>query len=664
MKLKTVLILLIFTYSLSAQTGADYCSEAKIKSAFILDKSGTVQYPGDQTINVTYYKLNLTVTTNPDRLDGIVTVKARPVADGLTNFYLDLKYDMTVTSVKSGNSNLSYTQTTDNKLSITLNRAYGTNEEFSVDIAYGGVPSAGTGAISSASFSFYDQSFGKRVVASLSEPYGARDWWPSKDTPADKADSSDVWITADKFFISVSNGSLESVTDNQDGTRTYKWKNHYPIANYLISIAMTNYQIINDQFEYSPGKFLPVVHYSYPEKSNSTRTAAVAKTIGMLQIFSDKFGPYPYLKEKYGHAEFAWGGGMEHQTITSMGGGAMNSENVIAHELSHQWFGDKVTCKDWQNIWLNEGFASYSECVYREAKYGNADFKTYVNAFMNQARTANGSIYVQNINSENEIFNSARSYKKGAIVLHMLRGITGDDKFFRILKEYLAEPGLSYSSATTEDFERITERVTGQDLRYFFNEWIYGENFPAYSIEWSYKADVNGTYLISISIVQSVNSNPRYFTMPLQFLITSANGTLLKTVYNNAQSQTFQIRVGSKPVSIQFDPDNWVLKNVTGVKYLGNDDLVPNKFYLDQNYPNPFNGSTNIRYEIAQAGHVSLKIFDELGNSVAEIVNENKSKGKYGTSFDPTKYKLSSGIYYYKLISGNYADTKKMILIK
>ena len=421
------LIVLVSSFIISfAQDGADYCSEGKIKSFSRLSKFSSVQYPGDSNIDVIYYKLDLRVAVNPNNLSGVVTVKAKSTKQNLTSFYLDLvkatSGGLTVSSVKQNGNNLSFTHA-NNQLQINLSKSYALNEEFSVDITYSGVPIRGTGFISTASFSFLDQSAAKIVVASLSEPYGARDWWPNKDTPADKADSSDVWITADKFFVSVSNGKLISTVDNPDGTRTYKWKNHYPIANYLISIAMTNYQTIDDQFEYQTGKFLPVIHYSYPERLDNTRRTAVAKTIEMLRIFSEKFGPYPYLKEKYGHAEFSWGGGMEHQTISSMGGGAMNSESTIAHELAHQWYGDKVTCKNWQNICLNEGFATYCEKIYWQYKYDQATFNSRITSMFSSAKTAQGTIYVQNINSENEIFNGARSYNKGGSILHMLRGI-------------------------------------------------------------------------------------------------------------------------------------------------------------------------------------------------------------------------------------------------
>lgn len=668
-----LLLLYAVTFSINAQSGADICSQGKIRAFQQLKKVSQTQYPGDSKIDVTYYKLDLTVTANPNYLIGKVTVNARVAQSQINSFYLDLVNALTVSSVTLSGNNLSFSQPSNsNQLVITLDRNYSLGEKFSVVITYAGVPASGNGLISSASFSFYDQNARKIVISSLSEPYGARDWWPSKDTPADKADSSDAWITANSSYTSVSNGKLIDVIDNGNGTKTYKWHNSYPIANYLISIAVTNYAVYQDSFQYEPGKSFPIIHYSYPERLTTARKAVLDKTKDMMQIYSDKFGHYPYTREKYAHAEFAWGGGMEHQTCTSLGGSAMDNEMVIAHELSHQWFGDKVTCKDWQNIWLNEGFASYCECIYREAKYGSTDFNSYVSNFMTRAKTAVGTIYVQNINDENEIFNSARSYKKGAMVLHMLRGIVGDDNFFKIMKQYANEPGLAYNVATTEDFQRITERVSGMNLNYFFQEWIYGENYPNYTFGWSYRK-VDGTnYTLRIRAKQNSNTNPLFFTMPIQIQYTTPLETKTVTVFNSVQDEGWEIQVNGQPTSVTFDPNNWILKDVQEISYDSNIVQKPSSFLLLQNYPNPFNPSTTIRFSIPDVGtqHVvflQLKVYDLLGREIATLVNEEKSPGNYEVKFNPETFhgtSLPSGVYFYTLKSGGFSETKKMMLIR
>ena len=667
MKKIFLLIVIFISYNLFAQNdGAEYCSHLKAQSYSKIQKLAKVAYPGDSNIDVTYYKLNLNVSANPNSLSGIVTVKAKPTINSLSNIYLDLKNNMTVSKVALGNTNLTFSQTTDHKLLITLDRNYIKGEEFSIDIYYSGIPTAGTGTISSASFSFFDSGANKVTIASLSEPYGARDWWPSKDTPADKVDSSDVLITCKNNLTAVSNGRLISVTDNQNnGTRTFWWKNSYPIANYLISIAVSDYSIYQDEFIYPDGKKFPLIHYSYPERLTDSRKYVLDKTKNMIQFYSDKFGEYPFIKEKYAHAEFSWGGGMEHQTCTSMGGGAMNSESTIAHELAHQWFGDKVTCKDWQNIWLNEGFATYLDKLYHENQYGKSYFNSLMNTVFNNAKNAAGSIYVKNINSESEIFSSSRSYNKGAAVLHMLRGIVGDDKFFQIMKEYANEPGLAYGVAVTEDFQNIAQRVTQTDLSYFFQQWIYGENYPKYTVGSNITQNSDGSYKVTFRLKQNVNTNPTFFIMPVKVRITFTNGVLDTTLFNNQQDQAWVMNFKNKvPTMIDFDPDNWLLKSIVGTTDITERTTIPTEYKLYQNYPNPFNPETVINYQLPESGFVTLKVYDILGKEVATLVNEYKEAGFYNYQFAFSNYKLTSGIYIYTLNVNGITQSKKMILAK
>lgn len=649
--------LLLNVSFLIAQNGEEQCSASKISVYERLSKIYQIAYPGDSQIDITYYKLDLNLNFNPPYLRGIVTVNGKPSKDKSSSLYLDLRYGFKVNSVKSKGQLLNFSLTSDDRLNIILDKTYQSYEEFSVEIDYEGIPfnSGGIGG----SIAFRTTPYGKQVIWTLSQPYGAKDWWPSKDTPGDKADSSDVWITSSNNFVSVSNGLLTEVVTNQDGTKTYKWKNHYPISNYLISIAMSDYYEYQAQFEYEPGKYMPVVHYVYPEVFASQQTN-LDRTIEMLRIFSEMFGPYPYPKEKYGHAQCGFGGGMEHQTISSMGG---FGESLVAHELAHQWFGDKVTCKNWENIWLNEGFATYSDKLYHQKKYGNATFASQMNSVFTSAKNANGTIYVQNINSVGEIFNSSRSYNKGAAVLHMLRGVIGDENFFQTLKEYLVEPGLTYNVAITQDFQRIAERVSGQSLNYFFQQWIYGEKYPKYTFGWRYEHVADNNYNLILRATQQTNSNPAFFTMPIQIRYETSSEIKTVTVINDKQEQGWVIPVNGQPTTVQFDPDNWILKDVLGITSL-DDENLPAEFSLFQNYPNPFNPETIIRYALPNPEHVTLKVYDNLGREVAKLIDELKPAGVFNSKFSILNSKLSSGVYFYTLRAGDYISTKKMVLLK
>jgi aminopeptidase N len=613
-----------------------------------------IEYPGDSTINVTYYKLNLTLNYDTKYLNGIVTVSFKSESSNLTSLFLDLQNSMIVDSVKMNGTNINFSQPAGQaELVINLPSAMSLGEQASVDVFYGGNPvSSGFG-----SFAFGNDGSGGKAIYTLSEPYGARDWWPCKDTPADKADSSDVWITVENGLTAVSNGTLQEVVGNRNGTRTFKWKNSYPIAQYLISLAVANYLEYDTYYKYSSTDSMLISNYIWQNSYNSNTTQALDLVADMIKILSDRYGPYPFIKEKYGHAQFGWGGGMEHQTITSVGG---FNESLEIHELAHQWFGDKVTCKTWNDIWLNEGFATYSEGVYYEGKYGRQLYDSFIYQLMSGVKKyQQNSVYVNDISSIDNIFSST-SYLKGGLVLHMLRGIVGDSTFFRIMKTYNSDPRYAYNSASTSDFQGVAESVSGLDLSYFFNEWIYGVDYPRYSYNWSYLDIGGGFYKVTLNIDQPQRTNPQFFTMPVQIKITTSTGDTAITVFNNKLRQQFDISVNGMPLQLAFDPDNYILKESTLTDLP--DKIIPREFQLEQNYPNPFNPVTVIKYYIPHITRVKLTITDGLGRLVKTLVNKEQTSGQYSVTFDGKQ--LASGIYFYTLSTDKFIQTKKMILLK
>ena len=612
-------------------------------------EENNITYPGDSTFDVSYYKLALNINYSPKSLSGAVTVSAKSLEDNLTSVFLDLTDVLTVDSVTSNNQSLSFNHS-ENKLVITFSMSYSYNEPFTLTVYYHGVPvTTGLGSF------VFDSHNGEPSIWTLSEPYGARDWWPCKDTPADKADSSDVLITCSSNLIGVSNGILSDVIDNNNGTKTYIWKSRYPIANYLISLAISNYSVYTIYYNYSATDSMPVVNYIYPEDLEEVKPE-LDKTTKMLEIFGKLYGEYPFIKEKYGHAEFG-SGGMEHQTITSIG---IINQGVIAHELTHQWFGDKVTCKNWENIWLHEGFATYGEGLYYEFSNDTTSFNSFLSYNMSRAKKADGHVYVDDVSSINEIFDGNKSYSKGAIVLHMLRGIVGDSVFFNILKNYADDPQLAYGNATTEDFERVAEATSGLPLNYFFNQWIYGENYPKYILTWGFDQSSQNQYNVSLVLEQAVYSYPKFFTMPIQIKISTTAGDTTITIFNSAQIQDFNFSVIGKPTLLTFDPDNFLLKDVI----ISDPPSVLSKyeFELGQNYPNPFNNSTDISYSLTKESFVTLKVYDSLGREVSSLVNGDRRAGTYKIRFDGSSF--ASGIYFYRLSSGEFTSVKKMLLLK
>jgi aminopeptidase N len=510
-------------------------------------------------IDVTYYRLNLRITASSHYIQGDVLMKAKSSVDGLSVITLDLMNALTIDSVLVGGSKVQFTQFT-SSFDITLDRTYNNGELLAVDVYYEGVP--GSSGFGSFEFSTHSS---VPYIWSLSEPYGAKDWWPCKDHPHDKADSADIIVTCDSSFRVGSNGTLVSVVNNLDGTSTFHWQERYPISTYLISVAITNYAQFINWFHYppnSPTDSMQVLNYVLPEHLASAE-ANLPRILDMLKIYSNLFGRYPFFNEKYGHSEFGWGGGMEHQTMTSVGG---FGEGLIAHELAHQWFGDMITCDDWPDIWLNEGFATYCEVLYEEQEYGTNAYWNDIDGDLSYAKTAVGSVSVTDTNDVGYLFDDALVYSKGASVLHMLRHVLGDSTFFHSMYSYAHDARFRFGTATTRGFQSVCESVSGIDLNYFFNEWIFGENYPHYSYGWTSIAN-SGGYQMALGLSQSTGTlNPSFFTMPIDLKIIGNAWDTTITVFNNAQSQSFVFNLSHQPLSLVFDPQGWILNDHDSLK--------------------------------------------------------------------------------------------------
>jgi aminopeptidase N len=657
-KFLILLNFLIFAFTSQAQDASDECASGKILALKKRQQNARMMatMASDNNIDVTYYKLNLNITYSPKNVKGEVTINAKSKIVALDQVTIDLQNALTTDSIKIGNKKLIFFHQS-NQILIKLDKVYLENQLVSIIIYYHGIP----GSSGFDSFVFGTHNAQKDLaIWSLSEPYGSPDWFPCKNAVDDKADSSDVWITGDKYFTSVSNGILEKTIDNPDGTRTFQWKNRYPIAQYLISIAMSNYTLYQNQFIFDGQNAMPVTHYIYPESLTSINKLALDKTTFMLDLFSKKFGLYPFIKEKYGHAQFGWGGGMEHQTCTSLTIPASGFETLIAHELTHQWFGDKITCKNWESIWLNEGFASYGECVYTEAVGGKPSYDAYIKAFMSSAKNAKGTIYVQDVSNINEIFSSSRTYRKGASVLHMLRGVVGDDKFFKILQTYIASKN-AYGNAVTEDFQVIAEQVYGQKLDYFFKQWVFGENYPKYKFQWSSQPLADGTFKVKADVFQSTNTNPTFFTMPVQLSVFGGLGDTVITVFNDKQTQTFEIVLKTKPTNVIFDSNSLILKDLETVSVLANEPQNFDNFGLNI-APNPSSEDIEVSFRLVKNSTVKISIVDFSGKEILTNPEEKLAIGNYSRNLKISQF--SSGTYILNLNVDGVNESRKLVTVK
>jgi aminopeptidase N len=668
------ILLFVFGQALLASVVLAQDSKEFLQSRFIsaearhLQRTSQVsstQSPGQEGFDVTYYKLNLRLSVSPNNLGGSVTMVAKALVNGLSFITLDLMNTMTVDSVTSGGVRITNVMQQPSLVSIALDRAYSPGEFFTVVVSYHGVPgSSGFG-----SFAFQSTTTGSPWIWSLSEPYGAKDWWPSKDTPGDKADSLDVWITCDSSFKVGSEGLLVATINNNDGTKTYKWKHRYPIATYLVSMAVAQYAETSGWFKYSAQDSMLVLDYALPQSLTSASNSMV-QTLSMLQIYSNLFGLYPFFKEKYGHSQFGWGGGMEHQTMTSL---YSFDESLIAHEMAHQWFGDMITMRSWPHIWLNEGFATYCVALYREKQYGTA---AYWDEVLNHIYpgivnpSQGGSVYVQDTSTVGQVFNTVLVYHKGGAALHMLRHVLGDSVFFRAMKQYAGDPRFRFSTASTEDFQSVCESVSGKSLGYFFSEWIYGERYPTYRYEWG--SAPNGTsYSVRVSLSQTTGtSNPAYFQMPVDLEFTGTGMDTTIVVMNNAASQVFNFTLPKEPKNLLLDPNNWIVKSASGTAVsIDQISQLPAQFALLQNYPNPFNPSTTIPFDLPKTSVVRLEVFNTLGQLVRTILdNTSVGAGHHAAQFQAISSDgtaLPSGVYYCRLtIAGVPFQTRKMICLK
>ena len=603
--------------------------------------------------DVSFYDLDLSFDITEERISGSVGIEGRINKTAVNSITLDLYNNLSVTEVNGVGDYLHK----NDKLVLFLDSTLQNGEVFSVRVHYSGTPvSAGFQGLTFASHP------DGPIISSLSEPYFARSWWPCKDIPSDKADSADISITVADSLIPVSNGTLKETTSHGDGMHTYHWEVRYPITTYLISVAISNYRHYSSSYIALDGGTMPLEYYIYPEEDTDFVHERIMETERMMEVFAGLFGEYPFLQEKYGMASFSWGGAMEHQTISSMG---LYSRTIIAHELAHQWWGDWVTTENWHHIWLNEGFASYSEALYYEAVHG----KEFYHQYMDQmAYRGDGTVYVQDTTNVRRIFSGNLSYDKGAYVLHMLRRVVGDSLFFDSLREYGKR--YAYDTAVTGDYQAVVERVSGMDLFKFFEQWIYSSGVPQY--EYCFWSDSTaGGYSVNFEINQTQDTRVSpVFAMPLDIRFSDDHGNSKTiTVNSDEQSEQYAVPLPWKPTRMQLDPEGWVLKFASQVNVaLDRGGCAPlNEFALAPNYPNPFNDETVILFAVPVADQVTGRIYNLRGELVRVLVNSRMEPGQYSYRWDGTNgagQSLPSGVYLFQLRIGNLQVTQKMLFLK
>ena len=612
--------------------------------------SGRMPRSADDDWDVLHVDLELHPNFDAETLSGSVLIEGVCITAAQIYIELDFRDEMNVLSVLVNNQvegwgHSNHTLTIEKTIPLFF------GEDFTLEVVFEGTPpSLGWG-----SFEWYEHG-GVMSLATLSEPENARGWWPCKDVPSDKF-TADVRYRVPTEFMAPGMGLLQSITEHGDGTHTWHWREDYPISTYLIAMTVTNFLKYTDYYVDAEGDSLPIENYVWPEVLAGAEED-LDITPEAFALLESLFGEYPFKEEKYGHAIFQWPGAMEHQTMTSFGfylvGGSHQFDRIVVHEMTHSWFGNFVTLQDWENVWLNEGPAKYSEALWFEHRDGPVGLRWYMEILDTDFE---GPVY-----NNPDLFGS-EVYQKGAWVMHMLRGILrNDDLYFAALRDYLSRH--PYGNAHTTDFQSDLEGYLGLDLETFFQQWVYGVERPNY--EWGWMVEDDQLLLR----VDQVQTDTGLFEMPLHFRAYSSNDSMDIHVDNLQWHQDFAIPLDGFAVDdLAFDPDLWLLKHETEVPYDPTSMDGPPEYSttIHGNYPNPFNPRTRVAFSLAESCPVCLTVHDVGGRRVATIIDGELEAGPHDLAFDGHDShgrELPSGVYLLRLQTAQKLHTHRVVLLK
>jgi aminopeptidase N len=591
--------------------------------------------------DVHFYGIDLEVNDTSTYIQGSTQILASAV-DEMDEVVLELSISMTVDSIFIDGGKVPVYSHGNDLVRITPEVTIEAGQQFSTRIFYHGI--GGQYGFFSGISNRFDSFWGKHVTYTLSEPFHALDWIACKQVLTDKADSAYIYLTVADHLKAGSNGLLAGI-DSLPGNRTrYKWETRYPIAFYLLSMSVSEY----DDYSYylhpkeSPDSFL-FQNYIYDTPSYlPVKKDDIDATGDMMSSFSWMFGHYPFWKEKYGHCVAPMGGGMEHQTMTTL----LNFDfNLVAHELAHQWFGDNVTCASWQDIWINEGFASYAEYLALEHLVSKQEADYWMERAHDRIYTEpEGSVYIpeEDATDESRIFSYALSYKKGAALLHMIRYELDDDSvFFETLVNFQQQ--FADSLATGDDFLAVLNETSGMSFDWFFDQWYYGQGYPEFNIAWWQTTD--SLYIVA----EQKGSSPAtpFFRTTLDFglILEEGQQSSIQIDYDNP-SKTIQIPMKERVLDVIPDPANWIVDNSQVIHR-----FVTNA-YLSIN-PNPFDDQLKIIFNTGAAER-DIILTDINGRLVEKV-------SSYSWTVSIPTHDLAPGVYLLRVLAGKDEYSAKVV---
>lgn len=585
-------------------------------------------------IDVTYYNCYWNIDPSQNFISGNVQINFKSVSSSIDTLYFDLSNSLVCDSIYFHQQTISFLHQ-NNQLFIPTQGVLSID---SIAIYYHGIPStSGFGSFKQGTHQ------GSPIIWTLSQPYGASDWWPCKNTLNDKADSIDVLIDVPSDMVAVSNGVL--LSQQQNGTKKiYHWKHQFPVATYLIAFAVTNYSLIEFNVPFDTTNTV-IQNYVYPEDSTLASSQAL-NIIPTMQLFDSLFGVYPFYKEKYGQAQFGWGGGMEHQTISFLNN---FGNELVAHELAHHWFGDKVTCNSWEDIWLNEGFATYLSGLPYEYYYPSNYWLQFKKGKINSVTSLKwGSVKCTDTTSVGRIFNSRLTYNKGAMILHQLRFVIGDQAFFTALRNYLNDSSLAFKNASTSNLKYHFESASGVNLDDYFNSWYEGQGYPSYKIVWS---QLNNQISLNCSQTTS-DSSVSFFKLPVPIQLVGATKDTIIILDNTFNYQNFALDISFKVDTIIINPNADIITAQSVARSQKQENI--SQFYFSV-IPNPANDVININFNQLQ-NNFELQLLDMNGKLV---VNQKYQEAQF---IQIPASSINAGVYFIKATGKDFTTGQFVVV--